>query len=255
MLLCGETPFGGIDGENLRLVKENIMRGQVKFEPKAAWTHVSDEGKSFVRSLLNIDSLHRPTAKEAQQCDWIQEYAKKDASEGNNLSPQTVGALLKFKESSEMQRLLSEVLSFTLLPDQIVELRKEFEKLDTQGDGEITLASLKCIMVQNAETGALGALSDREVEEIFESVQLPSRKGEATIRWHEFLAACLSRAEIDDRNLRLAFDRLDTDRKGYVHFNICFYSSSNRCTYHLYDSFYVQLYHLRRFVGNTGEYN
>lgn len=190
------------------------MRGQVKFEPKDAWTHVSDEGKSFVRSLLNPDSRQRPTAEEAQQCDWIQEYSKKDAKEESTLSPQTVGALMSFKESTEMQRLLSEVLSFTLLPEQIVELRKEFEKLDTHGDGEITLASLKCILIQNAEMGTLGTLSDREVEEIFESVQLPSRKGAGTIRWHEFLAACLSRAEIDDRNLRLAFDRLDTDRKG-----------------------------------------
>ena len=98
-----------------------------------------------------------------------------------------------------------------------MELRKEFEKLDTHGDGEITLASLKCILIQNADMGStVGALSDGEVEEIFESVQLPSRKGDGTIRWHEFLAACLSRAEIDDRNLRLAFDRLDTDRKGYA---------------------------------------
>lgn len=188
------------------------MRGQVKFEPKDAWAHVSEEGKSFVRSLLNPDSRQRPTAEEAQQCDWIQEYAKKDAmEEKSTLSPQTVGALRHFKESTEMQRLLSEILSFTLLPQQILELRKEFEKLDTHGDGEITLASLKYILIQNAE---IGTLSDREVEEIFESVQLPSRKGADTIRWHEFLAACLSRAEIDDRNLRLAFDRLDTDHKG-----------------------------------------
>ena len=74
--------------------------------------------------------------------------------------------------------------------------------------------------MQNAEIGALGALSEQEVEEIFESIKLPVRKGERTIRWHEFLAACLSRAKIDDRNLRLAFDRLDTDRKGYVHYSI-----------------------------------
>ena len=193
------------------------MRGQVKFEPKDAWLHVSEEGKAFVRSLLNIDTSQRPTAKEAQKCEWIRDYATNDALKGNNLSPKTVGALLNFKEISKMQRLFSEILSFTLLPEQIVELRKEFEILDTLGDGEITLASLKCKLVHNAEKGTLCALSDSEVKEIFESVQLPSRKGEGTIRWHEFLAACLSRAEIDDRNLRLAFDRLDTDRKGWVH--------------------------------------
>jgi calcium-dependent protein kinase len=214
LLLCGETPFGGLDGESIQLVKENIMRAEVKFEPKETWDLVSEEGKSFVRDLLNLDSSKRPTAKEAQRCKWIQELAKKDVTDGNRLHPKTIGALMNFKESSEMQKLLSEVLSFTLLPEQIVDLRKEFEMLDSHGDGEITLNSLKRILINNAEIGALGALSEREVEEIFESVKLPVRKEERTIRWHEFLAACLSRAEIDDRNLRLAFDRLDTDRKG-----------------------------------------
>ena len=190
------------------------MRAKVKFEPAEAWELVSDDGKAFVQELLDPDSSKRPTAKEAQRCKWIQEYAKKDAVGGNKLSPKTIGALLNFKDSSEMQRLLSEVLSFTLLPEQIVDLRKEFEKLDSHGDGEITLGSLKRILMENAEMGALGALSEQEVEDIFESIKLPVRKGERTIRWHEFLAACLSRAKVDDRNLRLAFDRLDTNRKG-----------------------------------------
>lgn len=42
------------------------------------------------------------------------------------------------------------------------------------------------------------------------------QKTEQSIRWHDFLAAALSLSQIDDRNLRLAFDRLDTDGKGYI---------------------------------------
>jgi Ca2+-binding EF-hand superfamily protein len=219
LLLCGETPFGGLDGENLQIVKHKILRAQVSFEPEEKWELVSDEGKAFVKSLLNLDASKRPTAKEAQRCSWIQEWAKKDSKEGHRLSRETVEALISFKESSEMQKLLSEVLSFTLLPEQIVDLRKEFEKLDSHGDGEITLGSLKRILIQNAEVGALGALTEKEVEEIFESIKLPVRKAETTIRWHEFLAASLSQAKVDDRNLRLAFDRLDTQRKGFITFD------------------------------------
>lgn len=219
LLLCGETPFGGLDGENLQIVRNNIMRAQVSFDPKDKWDRVSDEGKAFVKSLLNLDASKRPTAKEAQRCKWIQEWAKKDSNEGNRLSRETVEALISFKESSEMQKLLSEVLSFTLLPEQIVDLRKEFEKLDSHGDGEITLGSLKRILIHNAEVGALGALTEKEVEEIFDSIKLPVRKAETTIRWHEFLAASLSQAKVDDRNLRLAFDRLDTQRKGFITFD------------------------------------
>ena len=66
--------------------------------------------------------------------------------------------------------------------------------------------------MNSAEAGTLGALTEEEVEGLFESIRV--RKSEPTIRWHEFLAAGLSQARIDDRNLRLAFDRMDTDRKG-----------------------------------------
>lgn len=194
------------------MVKKNIMRARVSFEPAAKWAMVSNEGKAFIKAMLQPDPTKRPTAKEAQRSEWIQVFSKKDAKEGNKLNPKTVGALITFKESSDMQKLLSEVLSFTLLPEQIVDLRKEFEIMDSHGDGEITLGSLKRVLMQNAEAGALGALTEQEVEDIFDSIRV--RKTEPRIRWHEFLAASLSQARVDDRNLRLAFDRLDIQRKG-----------------------------------------
>lgn len=38
------------------------------------------------------------------------------------------------------------------------------------------------------------------------------------IRWHEFIVAGLSQCKVDKRNLTLAFDQLDTDRKGFITF-------------------------------------
>jgi len=127
------------------------------------------------------------------------------------LNAKTVGALMAFKEKSDMQKLLSEVLSFTLLPEQIVDLKTEFEKIDTDGDGEISLLKMKQVLMENAEAGSLGALTEQEIEDLFDAILI--RKTDTTIRWHEFLAAGLSQARVDDRNLRLAFDRLDTQRK------------------------------------------
>jgi calcium-dependent protein kinase len=217
LLLSGETPFGGLDGEDLMLVKENIMRAEVLFEPKEVWESVSDAGKNFVKTLLNPEPTLRPTARETQKNPWIQVWAKKDVKEGDRLNSRTIDALMNFKEQSDMQKLLSEVLSFTLLPEQIVELRSEFEKIDTDGDGEISLEAMKRVLMGVAEGGALGALTEQEIETLFESIRFS--KSEPTIRWHEFLAAGLSQARVDDRNLRLAFDRMDTDRKGYITFD------------------------------------
>ena len=70
-----------------------------------------------------------------------------------------MSAFLNFKEYSGMRKLLCEVLSFTLLPEQITSLRKEFEKRDMNGSGQISLHGLKEVIFQNAGTGSLGALT------------------------------------------------------------------------------------------------
>lgn len=214
LLLSGETPFGGIDGENLRSVRMRIMNGECDFKPAKIWVHASDEAKTFVRRLLNPDSSKRPTAREAQLDPWLQTYGKKSTDKGGSLSPEICKALIEFKEYSDMRKFLCEVLSFTLLPEQIAGLRREFEKVDPEGEGEISLSALKTVLKNSAEEGALGALTENEVEGIFNALRLG--KPEAKIRWHEFIAAGLSQCDYDDRNLKLAFGRLDYDRKGYV---------------------------------------
>ena len=175
---------------------------------------MSEAGKAFVKKLLHPDPAKRPTAKEVQCDEWIQVWASKSSKDEKPLDQTTVSALMEFKKCSDMKKLLSEVLSFTLMPEQIVDLRQAFEKIDTDGDGEISLNALKKVLMQNAEAGALGTMTEREVEDLFDSIKVG--KSETTIRWHEFLAAGLSKAKIDDRNLRLAFDRLDANRKGSV---------------------------------------
>jgi calcium-dependent protein kinase len=161
LLLCGDTPFGGCCGEDLLEVRDRIVSGKFEFEPEDAWEHVSDVGKDFVKSLLVVDPKQRPNAKEAQRHQWIQTWSRK--KKGNTLDPSVVNALVAFKELSDMQKLLSEVLSFSLLPEQITDLRDEFAKIDN-GDGEITLNDLKHVLMENAEAGSLGALTEEEVE-------------------------------------------------------------------------------------------
>jgi calcium-dependent protein kinase len=217
LLLSGEPPFGGCGGpESLMQVRSNILMGHYEFEPADIWEQVSEQARHFILTMLVTDPQKRPTAAHAQQHKWLQEWAQRamesGADGGNLLSPNVVKALVNFKEFSDMRKLLCEVLSFTLLPDQIKELRREFEKMDTDGSGEISLAALKQVLMTNAGAGSLGALTEDEVTDIFDAMRV--RKTETRIHWHEFIAAGLSQCSVDDRNLRLAFDRLDSDHKG-----------------------------------------
>ncbi|KAG7338289.1 protein kinase domain containing protein [Nitzschia inconspicua] len=218
LLFSGDPPFGGCGGpEPLMQVRSNILNGTFEFQPEDVWSLVSNTGKNFVRALLVTDPKKRPTAREAQKHAWLKHWASRDSSgngQDNVLNPNVVKALVNFKEFSDMRKLLSEVLSFTLLPDQIKDLRKEFEIMDTDGSGEISLEALKEVLVSNAGAGSLGALTEEEVEDIFNAMRV--NKAETRIHWHEFIAAGLSQCQVDDRNLRLAFDRLDSDHKGYI---------------------------------------
>jgi len=221
LLFSGDPPFGGCGGpEPLMVVRQNILDGDFEFEPADIWDLVSDLGKAFVQDLLVTDPKKRPTAREAQKHSWLKMQAgrlNKGDRQDNVLNPNVVKALIGFKEFSDMRKLLSEVLSFTLLPDQIKDLRKEFEIMDKDGTGEISLDSLRQVLVSNAEAGSLGALTEEEVVGIFNAMRV--NKEETTIHWHEFIAAGLTQCHVDDRNLRLAFDRLDSDHKGYITLN------------------------------------
>jgi Ca2+-binding EF-hand superfamily protein len=218
LLFSGDPPFGGCGGpEPLMTVRDNILKGNFAFKPAEVWDLVSDLGKDFVMKMLVTDPKLRPTAREAQKHPWLKQWASRDATnleDANVLNPNVIKALVNFKEFSQIRKLLSEVLSFTLLPEQIKDLRKEFEKLDTHESGEISLTALKQVLVTNAGAGSLGALTEDEVEDIFNAMRV--NKTNTRIHWHEFIAAGLSQCRVDDRNLRLCFDRLDGDHKGYI---------------------------------------
>ena len=131
--------------------------------------------------------------------------------EDSILDPKVVNGLLTFKEMSATRKFLCEVLSFTLQPGQLTGLHEEFEKMDVSGKGEISLAGFKAALLARSDDHRL---SENEIEEIFNGLKV--RNTDLSIRWHEFIAACLSQCHVDDRNIRLAFDRLDTEHKGYI---------------------------------------
>jgi len=218
LLLSGESPFGGCGGpESLMQVRDNILKCNFMFEPEDIWENVSQSAKKYIKRLLVTDPNLRPTARDVQKDSWLVEMADKSKNHDDTaLNPGVVKALVGFKEYSDMRKLLCEVLSFTLIPDQIQGLRKEFAKMDTDGSGEISLSALKTVLLGNAAQGALGALSEEEVEDIFNAMRVS--KTETTIHWHEFIAAGLSHCKVDERNLKLAFDRLDADHTGYITF-------------------------------------
>mmetsp|Transcript_32587 Transcript_32587/g.74982 ORF Transcript_32587/g.74982 Transcript_32587/m.74982 type:complete len:731 (-) Transcript_32587:534-2726(-) len=212
LLLSGDAPFGGCGGpEPLSSVRENILAGRFSFHPSYIWDMVSAEAKDFVASLLVIDPSCRSSAVMAQHHRWFSSPSSNQSKNISRIHPSVVQALLAFRNYSDMRRVLCEVLSFTMMPEQIVLLRDEFEKLDTEGTGEITLDGFRRVLLDR--NGPV-TLAEQDVRDVFDALRVC--KKETTVHYREFIAAGLSQCRVDDRNLRLAFERLDSDHKGFL---------------------------------------
>jgi len=222
LLLSGDAPFGGCGGpESDRTIRDNILRGSFKFEPECHWAGVSKEAKDFVRSLLVKDPEMRPRAHEAQQSEWLKKWAPKNAKQDHyQLKPEVMKALASFKDFDDLHKVLCEVLSFVLLPHQLQDLRLAFDRLDLDGCGEICIDTLKKGLMNVScfdDFGSFETPSEEEIDDICNAIII--NKKEKKIRWHEFIAANLGHCNVDERNLRLAFERVDSDHKGYIVLN------------------------------------
>lgn len=216
LLLSGDAPFGGCcEDESATDVRKSILSANFSFQPEENWKHVSQQAKDFISMLLVEDSSKRPAAEECQSSEWLREWTENGKQESKPLNSNVIQALRAFRDFSDMRKLLCEVIGFTLLPDQISLLRKEFEKLDVEGKGEISLHDLKRVLISNAGSSVISNFVETEVEDIFNALRLHSS---TTIHWHHFLAASLSQSPVDGRNHKLAFDKIDVERKGYITF-------------------------------------
>ena len=211
LVLSGEAPFGDAESPVAEL-KKNILEGRYHWEPAEIWDTVSPQAKDFVQRLLVTDPELRPTAAEAQNHPWIRAYHN-STIEGAIIDPAIVKSLVSFKELTLTERLVCEVISFTLLPSQISDIRIEFDKFDTHGLGEISLDCFKRVLLSPQQKSGL---SEGDVWEMFCALKMG--KSAERVHWHEAVAACLRHCNVDDRNLRLAFDRLDQDHNGFITF-------------------------------------
>ena len=223
----GDAPFGGmshVDDKVLLQMRKNIQTANYAFEPANIWDTVSDQAKAFIAQLLVLDPSQRPSAQEAQQHPWLQQGSggegapphprqdkgddaggetKNEPTQELMLKPSTIEAMQNFRQLPIMKRLVFEVFSFTLFPEQTGEMRKEFAKLDLEESGDISMDALMEVLCHRH------GLTTDEVTEIFQAIKI-DKVTETRIQWHEFLTACLSQCHVDGRNLRLAFDRMDT---------------------------------------------
>lgn len=194
MLLSGTPPFNGeTDAEVLKAVRLGVFSF-----PPALFRNVSKEAKDFIVKCLTKNVSLRLTAQEAQRHPWFKMLF--DGQEHHaTATTDLVARLESFNRRSSLSRLCMEAVAHTMSTDQVRELHKAFEAMDEDASGEISIDEFRLALQEHH------SLTDEEIEHWFSDVNFDHS---GVIRYHEFIAATLSGAEIKESNVRLAFEKL-----------------------------------------------
>jgi len=201
ILLSGYMPFSGSDANQVR----NISRGKYLVKPER-WANVSEEAKSFVHALMEVDPSKRLTAQQALEHPWI---SKNRQSRSGEVSVEVAEALRQFSQVSKFRRCCMEMLAWSLSNDERAKVRDTFLTLDTNQQGTITLGELKSVMVDK-----LHVTDERETLRVFEALDY---NHDQEIHYSDFLAAMVdTQINLNTDLLYAAFRRFDTDGSGFI---------------------------------------
>jgi calcium-dependent protein kinase len=199
MLLSGSPPFPGTSNQE---IMDSVKLG--KFDFTSFDKGISPKAKDFVRKCLSMDIDERPECDELLRHPWLNSEDHL-AAISSPVNESVLGNLVNFRKFSALKRIALEVVAFSLEPGQIENLRADFEKFDAEQNGEISVKEFHQVLDSK--------MSPEEVSKIFESIDLDHT---GVVHWHEFLAAAVDTQAVDDAHLRLAFDHLDHDKKGFI---------------------------------------
>jgi len=202
ILLSGQPPFPGQTDEE---IMNAIRVGKFTFPPNL-WNHVSRDAKALISRLLKMNPAERPSAKECLQDPWLVKYRSL-----SNTAP-TEGSLTNLRSFHTgqhfKQAFMSFIVSQLLSKDQTASLQKEFQAMDTDGDGKLSREEL-------LEGYCRSMPEEKAIEIVNHVMNTADTDGSGFIEYSEFIAAAISHETLlSKNNLEAAFNACDQDHSG-----------------------------------------
>jgi len=159
-----------------------VRLGNFSFN-QADWKNISEDAKNLIRMMLKMNPRDRCTADQALNNDWIKKKAPK--ATGGEIGSGMVDNLKGFRSQNKLKKVALHVIASQLGEDQIKVLRDTFMKLDSNGDGKMTVAELK----EGITKAGLKEIPE-ELQAIMNDIDAD---GSGEIDYTEFLAATLDK--------------------------------------------------------------
>jgi len=202
-MLSGTLPFPGRNDDE----KEERIRSE-KLPPLTGkhWTDVSNEAKDFIKMMLVPSPRKRLDGRKALKHPWIKNIA---SLSDQPLSEDVAASLKKYADQGRFQKAIRHQMATHLTTEELHRLRNVFEKLDTEGTGNVSIDAL----MQTLQDDSV----DAAARELISALDLKSfdLDGDGQIDWQEFVAGAMHDHEVyNEDNLVKVFASLDTDKSG-----------------------------------------
>ncbi|MES1916015.1 MAG: hypothetical protein MHM6MM_007877 [Cercozoa sp. M6MM] len=205
VMVTGRPPFWG---KSNMAIFQSILAGQVRFHPNKD-RQLSDDVRDFIKQLLKLNPEERISIKEALAHPWI----AGDAQATEALGADMLDELRNFQRSCKLKKMLAQQLVVEMTEEETQHLRKAFDAVDTNGDGQLQRHEI-ISMLMSPSVGLGEIEAGQRADEVFAEVDID---GDGEITFDEFKLSKARRAlESDVSKMRRLFDRLDKDHSGSI---------------------------------------
>jgi len=199
VLLTGRPPFYGNDNKE---ILKKIIRSRISF-PKS--TKLSSTAKDFIRRLIEKRPKARYSAAKALKHNWLTGKAGTE-----NLGVNVLESISNYSSVSRLKKVLVKMLASKLTPSDQRALKHQFDKMDTDGDGVITLEELTNHLAK--QSGDYEE-AKRTAVHIIEQID---HDGDNKVSRKDWCNARLSTKLQDDEIIRDQFNRIDNNGDGFI---------------------------------------
>lgn len=210
ILLCGRRPFWAKTEDG---IFKEVLKKRPDFREKP-WPSISSSAKDFVKKLLVKDPRARLTAAQALSHPWVREGG---SATDIPLDISVLSNMREFVRYSRLKQIALRALASTLDTDEISDLRDQFDAIDVDKNGTITLDEIKQALAKDQPWNNL------KESKVLEILQAMDSNRDGLVDFHEFVAATLHVHQLEEldsekwkRRTRTAFEKFDVDRDGYI---------------------------------------
>ncbi|XP_068646645.1 calcium-dependent protein kinase 18-like [Aristolochia californica] len=209
ILLCGKRPFW--DKTEDGIFKE-VLRNKPDFRRKP-WPNISNGAKDFVNKLLVKDPRARLTAAQALSHPWVREGG--NASE-IPLDISVLSNMRQFVKYSRLKQFALRALASTLNDEELADLRDQFDAIDVDRNGAISLDEMRHALAKDLPWRLKGP-------RVLEILQAMDSNTDGLVDFTEFVAATLHVHQLEEHDSnkwqqvsQAAFEKFDVDKDGFI---------------------------------------